>query len=211
MTNYSDFNRNFENTLNKILADLDNHDFIQSAPIHSNLQFNIPISDPYIVHLKIKIDNFFQQHSDIVYDIKNYFFEDFIMYAVKRTFDPSFTSNDITRTNELFNNFFIQQEKNIKIIFDLFFDDVKPLILKSKFSHSRPLYQLIDSVPKFIVREASITYLKKSGASFLTSLMYSNQMNLVQHQDTTFSIRSSLLRHARLLCTVFALYIVVDF
>ncbi|CAF4374359.1 unnamed protein product [Rotaria sp. Silwood2] len=183
MTNYSNFNRNFEDTLNKILADLDNHDFIQSAPIHSNIQLNIPIQNPSFTNLKIKIDHFFEKYPTIVNDIMNYFYDDFMMYAVKRTFDPSFTSYEITRTNELFNSFFIKQEKNIKIIFDHFFDNVKPLILKKKFSHSRSLYQLINSVPQFVVREAFITYLKKSGTSILTSFMYPNQSNSVQDQD----------------------------
>ncbi|CAF3562652.1 unnamed protein product [Rotaria sp. Silwood1] len=196
MANDLDLKNNFECKLNEMLADLDNHDFLQSFPTRSNVKYDISIQNPSLASLKKKIDHFFQQYPAIISDIKNHFYEDLIMYAVKCTFDPSFTNDDITRTNELFNNFFIQQEKHIKIIFDHFFDDVKPLILKSKFSHSKVLYHSINVVPKFVAREVSITCLKKLGASILTSFMYSNQTNSAQHQDESLFIRSSPLTYS---------------
>jgi hypothetical protein len=224
----------FEYMLNQLLTSLNNLDLDQSSPVRSNLSSVIPTQNSNLVSLKTKIDHFFQQHSDIVNEIKSHFYDDLIMYTVKQTFDPSFTINDVTQTHQLLNRFFIEYEDKNKIIFDYFFDDLKPLILNS-FPRLNQFNQLIDSIPKSVLRELIIGYLKRSGASHLTSYMYPNQKDLIQnlskqstlHEHKYFFLlsffimlciifgseifRFILYYFIGLICTVFTLYLLVDF
>ncbi|CAF3993299.1 unnamed protein product [Rotaria sp. Silwood1] len=121
MADKSDFDHNFEQTLNEIFADLNNFDFLQTFSVDTTIKFHVPTQNARLATLKIKVDDFFQQYPAIVNDIKNYFYEDLIMYTMKRMFDPSFTVNNVKRASELFNDFFIKHEENIKIKFNYIF------------------------------------------------------------------------------------------
>ncbi|CAF3274657.1 unnamed protein product [Rotaria socialis] len=194
MANNSNFTNNLEHTLDELLADLKNHNFVDSFPAETNVQFNISVNDPDLVNLKTKIVDFLEQHPTIVNEIKKYFYEDLILYTLRRALNSSCTMHDITKTRATLSKFFRTPDQTIRIIFDHFFDDVKPLILKSKQRYAKRLYQLIHLAPNVLVRESLIAYLQKSGASVLTALMYGNQTNLVQQEVSIFSNRSSLLR-----------------
>ncbi len=81
-------------------------------------------------------------------------------------------------------------------MFDYFFDDLKPLILKRNFPRWQFLHPFADLFPKSYARQRTINSLKTSGASFLTSLMYSNQ-------NKNFSERQSLTRYSFLRKNIF--------
>jgi len=185
-------------------ADFNNHDFIYSLPAHSNLPFVTPTGNQNLASLKTKIDEFFKQHPTIVNDVKNHFYDDLIFYMLGRIFDPSFTKNDINQTNRLINKFFNKHEKHIEIMFDYFFDDLKPFILKRNFPDWEFLHPFADLIPKSYAREHTINSLKKSGASFLTSLMYSNQ-------NKNFSERQSLARYSFLRKIIFCVVLAYFF
>jgi hypothetical protein len=244
MDNTSSFShQNREHMLEQMLANLRNYNFVDSFPPNSNLPYIIPIRNRNLANLKAKINEFVKQYPKIINDIKNYFYDDFIVYMLKRTFDPSFTKNDVTQTNQLLQKFFTKYQNNIEIIVYYFFDDLKPLIwniMPSDFKSSYPYgLFLADSIPKLIICEAVILYLKKSGATYLTSLMYPDQMHLVQQQNNNLAkqsfsdvnkyfllasfflllciilgseiFRFLLYYFLGLICTVFALYLFVKF
>ncbi|CAF5017716.1 unnamed protein product, partial [Rotaria socialis] len=49
MANNSNFTSNLEHTLDELLADLKNHNFVDSFPAETNVQFNISVNDPDLV------------------------------------------------------------------------------------------------------------------------------------------------------------------
>jgi len=236
MANNSNLISASEDSLNQMLADLHNFDFIRNFPVDLDLPFITSAPNPDLVRLKSKIDHFFQQYPNIVNEIRNHFYDEIIMYSIRCAFDPSFTINDVTQTQQLFNRFFNEHEENNKIIFDYFYNDLTPIILNSKFPRLKQFIQLIDLIPKLGPREFTICYLKKSGASLLTSLMYPNQMKNknLSNQSTshknkpkyfllliffimlciTFGweiFRVILYYFIGVICTLFALYLFVDF
>jgi hypothetical protein len=222
-----------------MLADLNNHSFNESFLARSNLLPVSHIQDRDVASLKSTLEKFFKQHPIIVDNTINYFRDDVVVYILKRMFHLSFTKDDVTRTNRLFNRFFIEHEENIKITFDYFFDDVKPLILKRQFPRVQFPHQYIDLAPKSLVRPVALYFLKKSGASCLTSLMYPNQTDLDRNQNRSLSNKSTshknkyfllllffimlwiifgseifrfiLYYFIGVICTAFALYLFVDF
>ncbi|CAF3780563.1 unnamed protein product [Rotaria socialis] len=98
MANNSNFTNNLEHTLDELLADLKNHNFVDSFPAETNVQFNISVNDPDLVNLKTKIVDFLEQHPTIVNEIKKYFYEDLILYTLRRALNSSCTMHDITKT-----------------------------------------------------------------------------------------------------------------
>lgn len=106
-------------------------------------------------------------------------------------FDPTFTENDVTQATQLIKRFCIKHEKNIIIIFDYFFDELKPLIWNKLSTPWQSIYPVIDLVPRAFVRPFAMKYLKNSGASHLISLMYGKQTNL---SNNTNEISSTQLR-----------------
>jgi hypothetical protein len=129
--------------------------------------------DRNVRELKSRIDNFLQEHPDIVNNIGNYFYNDFLMYILRRAFDPSFTSQDITQMQNLFNRFFREHEENIKTIYSYFFNHLTPFI-KSKY---------LRWIPMYIQCKIITCILKRLGVTYLTSLMYPNRIEPVQNQE----------------------------
>jgi hypothetical protein len=191
MANNSSSTRALEKMIQQALVDLSNNDFIYSFPAHSDLPFVTPIQNSNFNNLKIQIEHFFQQYPEIVNDIKNHFYDNVIMYITKRTFNIPFTPDDVGQTQYLLNHFFIKHGEKIQIIFDHFFDDLKPFMSESKSLLFRFLYRFIDPISKSAARQLTMDYLRKSGALVLTSLMYPDQMDLIQKQNKNLSKQSS--------------------
>jgi hypothetical protein len=240
MENTSDFShQNREHMLKRKLADLRNYNFIDSFPPDSNVSYIVPIQNRNLANLKNKIDQFTRQYPNIINDIKNHFYDNILEYVLKKLFDPSYTENDANRTNRLLKKFFIKYENHIQFIFNYFYDDLKPIVVKRYIPHLQFLYPFINQFPKSTACTLLLTSLKSSGALRLTSLMYPNQMNSIRQQDKNLSKKTSsyinkyllllfffillcilfgseifrflLYYLLGLICTVFAVYLFVEF
>jgi hypothetical protein len=204
MSNNSDLLRDLKDFRNQLLGTSNDFDYI----VHSDLASVTPTQNPDLVRLKSKINDFFQQHPEILNNIKKHpVCDDCILYVLKRIFDPSFTTDDVIQTNHLMKKFVNKHKERIKIIIDYFFDDLKPLIWNRMCPYLKLLYPCIDLVPRLVLREAVIYYLEKSGISVLTSFMYPNQTDLVENQNKTLVTQSTSHKNKSFLLMLF--YIMV--
>jgi hypothetical protein len=141
--------------------------------------------------LKERINSFIKDHPIIVAEIKNYFYDELIEHILKRSFRVQFTILDSLYTNILYKRFFIEQDENIRIIFNYFYDDVKLLILTGKFEGIPwTLRQAIIYTPKSILLKVLITWLNLKGSESLTTMLYKNLINPIENeneQESSFS------------------------
>jgi len=193
MGNQSNVNRrNLQRskTTNPLLQDLHSYDFVRTFPPSWKLPTNISNENRNIDRLKHKIDCFFQEHSNLIMDIKNYFYDEMMMYAFKRAFKLPFNKTDMIRTERLLNRFFNDHESNIKIIFHYFFDDIKPFLLNNDFLYLTSELHRINAMLNHGTCEATIYLFKAKGAQFLTSVLYPT--NIVLNSNENLSEQSSV-------------------
>jgi hypothetical protein len=174
--------RDLQNVMNELLDHLGHLETLQDTTADSNQSSIVSSQNRDLDRLKIRIDHFFQQHPDIVNRIKNYFYDDFLMYMLRRTISPSFTPDDATQMQNRFNLFFNEYQENNEIIINYFFDHLTPFI-NSKFPRWKLLIQGISRLSMYLRCKIVIYCLKKYGATYLTSLMYPKQIELVQWQN----------------------------
>lgn len=135
--------------------------------------------------LKSKINLFMRDHPTIVDEIRNHFSDELVEHILKRSFRVKFTMNDSLRTNILYQRFFIEQDSNIRILFDYFFDDIRLLILTGKFEDFPwSLRQAIIYTPKPILLKLTLTWLNFKGAESLTTMLYNNLINPIDQQSS---------------------------
>jgi hypothetical protein len=201
--------------INTLLQNLHSWDFITSYPASWQLPINISNENRNLDRLKTRIDSFFQEHPNIIMDIKNYFYDDMIIYILKRSFQLPFNTTDITKTERLLNRFFIEHEANIRIIFDYFFDDIKPFLVDNNFLSLTSELWTINSMLNRGTCETFIFLLKTKGAQFLTSLLYPETKEQNQNQtlpeQTSLQVQSTsnLIRFASILVCVCVLCIIL--
>ena len=138
---------------------------------------------------KSKIKFFLKDNPVIVDQILNHFLNELIEHILKRTFRVQFTVDDSLRMNLLYKRFFIEQDSNIRIIFDYFIDDIRQLILTGQFD-KMPLIlrQAIIYLPKYVLLQATITWLNRKGPESFTTMLYQNLLNPpVEDQSSNIS------------------------
>jgi hypothetical protein len=165
--------RQSEDLLNTLFRDLNSHDFFTSFPSTNPVTTNnISDENRNLDRLKIKIDCFFQEHSNIVMTIKDYFYNEMMIYALKRAFKLSFNRTDIIRMERLLHRFFIEHENNVRIICTYFFDDIKPFLVKNQWLSFASQFSGVNALLNRGSCETLIVLLKTKGAELLTPRLY---------------------------------------
>jgi hypothetical protein len=174
----------YEHSPFEILQSQNQYDFVRSCSATWDLVSMNISNDSDFRCLKAKINSFIKDHPTIVAELKNYFYDELIEHILKRSFGVQFTLVDSAHTNILYQRFFIEQDANIRIIFDYFFDDVRLLILTGKFEELPwSLRQAIIYTPKSILLKLTITWLNLKGAESLTTMLYTNLINPIEKQN----------------------------
>jgi len=184
MSNQSNVNpRNSATLTNTLLQDLQSCDFVTTFPSSWTLPTNISTENRNLDRLKTKINCFIQEHSNVIIDIKNYFYDEMITFSLKRAFKIPFNKTDMIKTEKLLNRFFIEHETNIKIIFNYFIDDIKPFLSNNRFLSLTTELRTINAVLNRGAYAAVILLLKSQGAPFLTSILYRSDIVLNPNEN----------------------------
>ncbi len=202
--------------LTRISENLSSCDFITTFPDGFQLPLNISNENANFNRLKRRINCFFQEHANVVTDIKNYFYDEMITYTLKRSLNLPFTKTEIAQTQRLLNRFFIEHETNINIFFNYIFDDIQP------FLPNNLLFYIISQLPTAnpTVNDGKckllIILLQFKGAQLLTEILYHTTLqenlsdNLSEQPQSTSNQMKCLLSllYIVLLCIIFGWKIV---
>ena len=186
---------NSQYSIDQFVQDLSSHNFITSFPSNWQLPNNISTENPSLNQLKTKIDCFLRDHSNVIIDIKNFFYDEIIIYSLKLALKISFNKTDMIKTERLLDQFFIEHENNIRIIYNYFIDDIKIYFINNRFISLTLEFPQINSILNRGGCEALLFLLKTKGASFLTSLLYRTHLvvndkeNIPQRLSLTTEIR----------------------
>lgn len=184
MSNQSNIiQRNSTRLTNTLLQDLQSYDFVTTFPPIWKLPTNISNENRNLDRLKTKINCFIQEHSNVIIDIKNYFYDEMITFSLKRAFKIPFNNTDIIKTEKLLNRFFIEHETNIKIIFNYFIDDIKPFLSNNRFLSLTTELPAINTFLNRSTYAGFILLLKHKGALFLTSILYQSVIVLNPNEN----------------------------
>lgn len=174
MANQSSANqRQTESLSNTLLEVLNSYDFVTRSPgIQQVTTDNFSDENRNLDRLKSKIDCFVQEHSNIVLAIKDYFYDEMMIYALKRAFKLPFNRTDKIRMERLLDRFFVEHENNVRIICTYFFDDLKPFLVKNQFLSFVTQFSGVNTLLNRGSCETLTVFLKAKGAELLTARLY---------------------------------------
>ncbi|CAF2708582.1 unnamed protein product [Rotaria sp. Silwood2] len=212
MSNELNVNDNNPRSLtNTALQDINSYDLMTSYSDSWQSISNSSYENQNLDRLKARINCFIREHSNLVGDIKNYFYDEIITYSVKRSFRLPFSKTDITNTERLINRFFIEHETTIRYIFTYFFDDIKSLLLNNHFLSFISDLRIINSIINCGMREAIILFLKFKGAQMITLRLYRTEIEQNQNGNVSSEFQLTfnkmkfiqILAYFILLCAIF--------
>lgn len=170
---------------NTLFQVLNSCDFVTSFPSTNRVTTeNISDENRNLDRLKTKIDCFVQEHSDIILAIKDYFYDEMMVYALKRAFKLPFNRTDRVRMERLLNRFFIEHENNVRIICTYFFDDLKPFLVKNQWLSFALQFNGVNNLVNRGSCQTLIILLKTKGAELLASRLFPTSIVSNQNENS---------------------------
>lgn len=176
MADQSNINRHNSRSVSDMLRDFQSFDFLTSFPTSWQPPVTSSNENPDIQRLKLKINSFLRDYPNILPDIRDYFYDELMTFALKQALKIKFSQNDMEKIEKLFDRFFVEHEENIRIILNYFLEDIKPFLPQNVLLSFTTDFVTMNATMKRSTCSAVLLFLKTTGARLITSQLFNTEI-----------------------------------
>jgi hypothetical protein len=211
----------------EVLQNFNDHDFLTSFPDGFRPTFKSTLNQPFIASHEIsagrlvrshaiipgddiqnliqRYECFLNDHQDIVRRSRRSFVDRIMNHFLQQLLGSSFKRSDVDETGQLIQKYSIENEADLGVMFDYFYDDVKTVLLNRDWLPTW-VHCLLNRYTKPCLRVAFVKYFQWRGAQTLTAKLYSNVEQTSRSQPSV-STQPNTLRKTFLLISLNLVFI----